>query len=138
MSRKKTPPSYTEPGGPRIVETHSYRLSPFGPALQFGGGSRVISASSFWIRFVEVPNALLIFGFGLGSGFASFVVAEPPAPTAADDVELLPPTEPLVVEVPARLRLVPPLVPLELVLGPAVADIVPCINCDGRRAGREL
>lgn len=34
MSRKKTPPSYTEPGGPSIVETHSYRLSPFGPALR--------------------------------------------------------------------------------------------------------
>ena len=23
MSRKKTPPSYAEPGGPRMVETHS-------------------------------------------------------------------------------------------------------------------
>ncbi len=34
MSRKKTPPSYTDPGGPRIVDTHSYRLSPLGPALQ--------------------------------------------------------------------------------------------------------
>ncbi len=33
-SRKKTPPSYTDPGGPRIVDTHSYRLSPLGPALQ--------------------------------------------------------------------------------------------------------
>lgn len=49
MSRKKTPPSYTEPGGPRMVETHSYRLSPLGPALQFGGGSSVISANSFCI-----------------------------------------------------------------------------------------
>lgn len=35
MSKKKTPPSYTEPGGPRIVLTHSYILSPFGPALKF-------------------------------------------------------------------------------------------------------
>lgn len=34
MSRKNTPPSYTDPGGPSIVEFHSYRLSPFGPALQ--------------------------------------------------------------------------------------------------------
>ena len=34
MSRKKTPPSYTEPVGPRMVEAHSYRLSPLGPALQ--------------------------------------------------------------------------------------------------------
>lgn len=33
ISRKKTPPSYTEPGGPRIVDTHSKRLSPFGLAL---------------------------------------------------------------------------------------------------------
>jgi len=48
MSRKNTPPSYTDPGGPSMVDTHSYKLSPFGPALQFGGGSRVISASSFW------------------------------------------------------------------------------------------
>lgn len=23
MSRKKTPPSYTDPGGPRMVDTHS-------------------------------------------------------------------------------------------------------------------
>lgn len=35
MSKKKTPPSYTEPGGPSIVETHSYKLSPFGPALNY-------------------------------------------------------------------------------------------------------
>lgn len=33
ISKKKTPPSYTEPGGPKIVLTHSYTLSPFGPAL---------------------------------------------------------------------------------------------------------
>jgi hypothetical protein len=35
MSKKNTPPSYTEPGGPKIVLTHSYTLSPFGPALKF-------------------------------------------------------------------------------------------------------
>ena len=34
ISRKKTPPSYTDFGGPRIVEFHSYRLSPLGPALR--------------------------------------------------------------------------------------------------------
>lgn len=34
MSRKKTPPSYTEPGGPKMVDLHSYMLSPLGPALQ--------------------------------------------------------------------------------------------------------
>jgi len=33
-------------------------LSPLGPALQFGGGSRVISANSFWIRLAEVESAL--------------------------------------------------------------------------------
>jgi hypothetical protein len=40
-------------------ETHSYRLSPLGPALQLVGGSREISASSFWMRFaaelIELP-----------------------------------------------------------------------------------
>lgn len=29
------------------MDTHSYKLSPLGPALQFGGGSNVISANSF-------------------------------------------------------------------------------------------
>lgn len=32
---------------------------PLGPAVQFGGGSIVISASSFWIRFAEVLSTLL-------------------------------------------------------------------------------
>lgn len=50
-----------------MVDTHSYRLSPLGPALQFGGGSRVISANSFWMRLADVPNAFEIFGFGFGS-----------------------------------------------------------------------
>ena len=36
MSRKKTPPSYTEPGGPKMVETQSKRLSPLGLALHGG------------------------------------------------------------------------------------------------------
>jgi hypothetical protein len=35
MSKKNTPPSYTDPGGPKIVDTHSYKLSPLGPALRF-------------------------------------------------------------------------------------------------------
>ena len=34
--------------------------------LQFGGGSRVISANSFWILFAEVDRAL-----DLGTVFAS-------------------------------------------------------------------
>lgn len=34
-----------------IVDTHSYMLSPFGPALQLQGGSKLMSASSFCIRF---------------------------------------------------------------------------------------
>lgn len=67
-----------------MVETHSYKLSPLGPALQFGGGSNVISASSFWILLADVPSALDILGFGLFS-FASGLVSttaplEPPLP----------------------------------------------------------
>lgn len=50
-----------------MVETHSYKLSPFGPALQLGGGSSVISANSFWILLAEVPRALDIFGLGFDS-----------------------------------------------------------------------
>lgn len=83
MSRKNTPPSYTEPGGPRIVDTHSYRLSPLGPAEQFGGGSSVISANSFCIRLADVPSAFEIFGFGFGSlisGFVSLPVTVDPLP----------------------------------------------------------
>ena len=34
-----------------MVDTHSYMLSPLGPAEQFVGGSNDISASSFWMRF---------------------------------------------------------------------------------------
>ncbi len=49
MSKKKTPPSYGEPSGPNIVDTHSKMSSPFGPAEQLHGGSMLISASSFWI-----------------------------------------------------------------------------------------
>lgn len=102
MSRKKTPPSYTEPGGPRIVETHSYKLSPFGPALQFGGGSSVISANSFCIRFADVPRAFDIFGFDLVSLFSGF---------GAESDEL-----------PAPLLRRPP--PLELAPLPAEVDMV--------------
>lgn len=83
MSRKKTPPSYTEPGGPNIVETHSYKLSPLGPALQFGGGSKVISASSFCIRLADVLRAFDILGLGFDSltSLAGSVTADdPPLP----------------------------------------------------------
>jgi hypothetical protein len=45
--------SVLSPAGPTIVDTHSKRLSPFGPAEQFGGGSLLISASSFCIRLAE-------------------------------------------------------------------------------------
>jgi hypothetical protein len=51
-----------------IVLTHSYKLSPFGPALQFVGGSKLISASSFWMRLAaELIPDLLIFSFFLSS-----------------------------------------------------------------------
>ena len=49
------------------MDTHSYRLSPLGPALQLGGGSSVISASSFWIRLADVPRAFEIRGLGFDS-----------------------------------------------------------------------
>ncbi len=62
--KKKKKKNVHVPGGPRIVLTHSYKLSPFGPALQFVGGSKLISASSFWMRFAaELIPALLIFSF---------------------------------------------------------------------------
>lgn len=51
------------PDGPMIEETHSYRLSPLGPALQLVGGSKEISASSFCMRFaaelIELPFDIL-------------------------------------------------------------------------------
>lgn len=50
-----------------MVDTHSYRLSPLGPALQLGGGSSVISASSFCILFAEVLKAFDILGLGFVS-----------------------------------------------------------------------
>ena len=40
-----------------MVETHSYMLSPFGPALQLAGGSRLSSANSFCIRLALVDFA---------------------------------------------------------------------------------
>lgn len=53
--------------GPNIVETHSYILSPFGPAEQFEGGSREISASSFCMRLAAddtpEPLALELIGY---------------------------------------------------------------------------
>ena len=39
-----------------MVDTHSYRLSPLGPALQLVGGSSEISASSFWMRFALLDS----------------------------------------------------------------------------------
>ena len=64
-----------------MVDTHSYRLSPLGPALQLGGGSRVISPSSFWIRLAEVLRALDSLGGGrsfFGFSGDSLVVRELP------------------------------------------------------------
>lgn len=89
ISRKNTPPSYTEPGGPSIVDTHSYKLSPLGPALQLGGGSNVISANSFWILLADVPSAFDILGlclFSLESDLFVTVFPEPlPRPVPPPD-----------------------------------------------------
>ena len=43
-----------------MVDTHSYKLSPFGPALQFVGGSSEISANSFWIRRELLDSELFL------------------------------------------------------------------------------
>lgn len=117
-----------------MVETHSYKLSPFGPALQFGGGSKVISASSFCMRLAEVPKAFEIFGFGLGSlRVSSLVVAAaeadddpPPLPMPEEEFVdepdeaglLLPPTVALL---PLRPR---PVFDVEFVVALLVADIL--------------
>lgn len=125
MSKKNTPPSYTEPGGPRIVDTHSYRLSLFGPALQLGGGSSVISASSFWMRLVDVPSALLIFGLVFGSA----LVSSPPAVDATIAVADAA-AAPLADEWPLVRPLVPLRLPLPLaLLEPALVDILCCCCC---------
>ena len=50
------PCSANSPEGPMIVDTHSYMLSPFGPAEQLHGGSKLISANSFWIRLALEDN----------------------------------------------------------------------------------
>lgn len=50
MSKEVT---HGELAGPMMVETHSKRLSPLGPAEQLHGGSKLISASSFWILYKE-------------------------------------------------------------------------------------
>jgi len=84
-----------------MVDTHSYKLSPFGPALQLGGGSSVISASSFCILFAEVLSAFDIFGLALVSrgsltgvvvvaAVAAVVVVAAGAPLASELLELGP------------------------------------------------
>lgn len=61
MSKKNMPPEYGDPEGPSNVETHSNKLSPFGPAEQLLGGSKLISASSFWIlRCDGLSDVLLV------------------------------------------------------------------------------
>lgn len=54
--------------GPRMVDTHSYILSPLGPAEQFAGGSSEISASSFWMRFAadDTPAPLAFEAISAG------------------------------------------------------------------------
>lgn len=94
-----------------------------GPALQFGGGSSVISASSFWIRLADVPSAFEIFGLdlvslvsGLGAAGVSGVV--------------LPLLFPLPLRRPPLLLLLPPPPPSPpaaalpaVLLEPALVDI---------------
>lgn len=88
-----------------MVDTHSYKLSPFGPALQFGGGSRVISANSFCMRFADVPRAFDIFGLAFDSFISGFGAesAELPAPLLRRPPPLEP--APLPAEVDISLNL---------------------------------
>merc|ERR1712029_1133258 len=74
-----------EPGGPRMVETHSYMLSPLGPALQFGGGSTVISANSFWILFADVERAF--DPFAPAAPFDPLAAAAAALPALAEGVD---------------------------------------------------
>ena len=55
-----------------MVDTHSYKLSPFGPALQFVGGSNEISANSFWMRLALLDSELF---FSLIVDVSRFVLA---------------------------------------------------------------
>jgi len=64
------------PFGPALKEREGFGLS-FGLVishLQLGGGSNVISASSFWMRLAEVVSALE----DLGAALASFLALSPP------------------------------------------------------------
>ena len=69
--------------------SHSYKLSPFGPALQFGGGSSVISASSFCIRLADVLKALLYCFLAVDClmGFVTVSTAVWSLPLPPDDGE---------------------------------------------------
>lgn len=49
--------------------------------LQFGGGSTVISANSFWIRFAEVERAFEPF---VAFARSLFLDDEPPVPVEAE------------------------------------------------------
>jgi hypothetical protein len=105
------------------VDTHSYKLSPLGPALQFGGGSNVISASSFCIRLADVPSAFEI----LGLVFVSFASGLGATSTADEELVLLvlPPLPVLAVPfvlAPPLLRPPPP-APLLAELELALEDI---------------
>jgi hypothetical protein len=106
------------------VDTHSYKLSPLGPALQFGGGSNVISASSFCIRLADVPSAFEI----LGLVFVSFASGLGATSTADEELVLLvlPPLPVLAVPfvlAPPLLRPPPP-APLLAELELALEDIL--------------
>lgn len=64
------------PDGPMMVETHSYKLSPLGPAEQLHGGSRLISASSFWILLALALNLCTLPILATGSSQTSGSLGE--------------------------------------------------------------
>ena len=54
-----------------VERTHSIRFSPLGPAEQLAGGSMLISASSFWMRFLLWSKGEN-FAFFFFSAFSAF------------------------------------------------------------------
>ena len=66
--RKKTPPWYGLSLGPIMVACHLNMLSPMGPALQFGGGSRLSDCNSLFslLRAIYTRWVLCARGCYLG------------------------------------------------------------------------
>ena len=62
--RKKTPPWYGLSLGPIMVACHLNILSPMGPALQFGGGSRLSDCNSLFSLLRAIYTLWVLCGLG--------------------------------------------------------------------------